>query len=810
MQDFEKLGVFYLGKDYDLQEKKTKDNLILYESKDLVTHGVCVGMTGSGKTGLCIALLEEAAIDSIPALIIDPKGDLTNLLLTFPDLKPEDFRPWLNEDDARKKGLSPDDYAANQSELWKNGLANWGQDGDRIRRLKDTADFVIYTPGSSAGQPISILQSFAAPPDEILNDEDALRENISVTATSLLGLMGIEADPIKSREHILISTILKSFWQQKKNLDLVVLIQSIQSPPFAKVGVFDLDAFYPAKERFELAMSLNNILAAPGFETWLQGEPLKIDKLLYTESGKPRHAIFYIAHLADSERMFFASLLLNQVINWMRTQPGTTSLRTLIYIDEIFGYLPPVANPPSKLPLLTLLKQGRAFGVGVMLATQNPVDLDYKALANTGTWFLGRLQTERDKARVLDGLAGVASTSGAQFDRSMIEKILSSLNNRVFLMHNVHEDAPVVFQSRWALSYLCGPMTRVQIKNLTAGQKPQVVTEEKSQPTPAGIPIVESVTQHPTLPPDIREFYLPVRSRTPENARLLYQPQVVGFAKVQFLDPQKGIDLTDKLAWLAGIDAGTQLVDWENARSIDFEETDLTQAGEENARFSDPPTAAKQAKNFAKWEKTFSDEIFRLHKIELLKSPLLNSTSKPGESERDFRIRLTQQSREQRDTWTEELRKKYAQKMAAIEEKIRRAQQRVDREKSQAKQQQYQTAISLGSTLLSAFIGRKAVSLTTMGRATTSLRDVGRTIRETSDIGQAQESVEFLQQQLQELEDQFKSETAAYAEKIDPQTETLETIAVRPKKTGISTTLLAFAWSPYWQNPDGTLQPAWE
>src|SRR5436190_10373430 len=418
MQDFEKLGAFYLGRPYDLQTKQPKEGLLLYDSKDLVTHAVCVGMTGSGKTGLCIDLLEEAAIDGIPAIIIDPKGDLSNLMLTFPNLAPQDFEPWVNAEDAQKKGLSPADYAKQQSELWTKGLSDWGQDGDRIKRLRDAADFRIFTPGSNAGIPVSILKSFDAPPPIIREDNELLGERINTTTTSLLGLLGIEADPIRSREHILISNILNLDWSAGRNLDIAGLIQKIQAPPMTKIGVMDLDSFFPAKERFELAMSLNNLLASPSFASWMEGESLDIQQILYTSNGKPRHAIFSIAHLGNAERMFFVSLLLNQVLGWMRTQSGTTSLRALLCMDEVVGYMPPVAAPPSKRPLLTLLKQARAFGLGVVLATQNPVDLDYKGLANVGTWYLGRLQTERDKARLLDGLEGAA---GGKLDRAALD-----------------------------------------------------------------------------------------------------------------------------------------------------------------------------------------------------------------------------------------------------------------------------------------------------------------------------------------------------------------------------------------------------
>jgi hypothetical protein len=432
MEDFEKLGAFYLGHSYDLQTKQLGESLVLYDSKDLVTHAVCVGMTGSGKTGLCIGLLEEAAIDGVPSIVIDPKGDLSNLLLTFPQLIGNDFLPWINQEDAKKKNLTEGEYADQQAQLWKKGLHDWGQGGDRIQRLRDSADFVIYTPGSSAGISVSILKSFAAPNQTVLDDVELLRDRINTTATSLLGLLGIQADPIQSREHILIATILNRFWPEGKDVDLESLIGQIQDPPITKIGVLDLESFYPSKDRFGLVMALNNLIASPGFSAWMEGEALDIGQILHSPSGKPKVSIFSIAHLGDAERMFFVSLLLNQVLGWMRAQSGTTSLRAILYMDEIFGYFPPVANPPSKLPLLTLLKQARAFGLGIVLATQNPVDLDYKGLANTGTWFIGRLQTERDKQRVIEGLEGAAASQGSNFDRSNMEQTLAGLGSRVF------------------------------------------------------------------------------------------------------------------------------------------------------------------------------------------------------------------------------------------------------------------------------------------------------------------------------------------------------------------------------------------
>ncbi len=471
MHDFEKLGLFYLGRQYDLAQRKRTSELLLYDSKDLTTHAVCVGMTGSGKTGLCLALLEEAAIDGVPAIAIDPKGDLGNLLLSFPQLRPEDFRPWIDDGEAARLGISPDELAERTAQRWREGLADWDETPERIAKMRDAVDMAIYTPGSSAGLPISVLRSFAAPPPAILADADALRERIGASVAGLLALVGVDADPIRSREHILLSQILADAWRQGHDVDVASLIHSIQKPPMDRVGVVDMETFFPAKDRLELAMRLNNLLASPGFSAWMQGEPLDVARLLYTADGKPRLSILSIAHLSESERMFFVTILLGEVLSWVRTQPGTSSLRAVLYMDEIFGFFPPTANPPAKQPMLTLLKQARAYGLGIVLATQNPVDIDYKGLSNAGTWFLGRLQTERDKARVLEGLEGASQSAGANFDRAKMESTLAGLGNRVFLMNNVHENEPVVMETRWCLSYLRGPLTRPQIQSLMAPYK---------------------------------------------------------------------------------------------------------------------------------------------------------------------------------------------------------------------------------------------------------------------------------------------------------------------------------------------------
>jgi len=788
--DYEKLGAFYLGRPYDLTSGESGEGALLYDSKDLTTHAVCVGMTGSGKTGLCVGLLEEAAIDGIPAIVIDPKGDLGNLLLTFPSLEPGDFEPWINADDARKKGVTPEEFAAQQAALWKNGLASWNQDGERIQRLRDAAEFAIYTPGSSAGISVSILDTFAAPPPAVRDDSELFGDRISTTVTSLLGFIGIKGDAIQSREHILLATILDHEWRAGRDLDLPGLIQALQSPPVSKVGVIDLDAFYPAKDRFELAMSINNLLAAPGFSAWLEGVPLDIQKLLYTPEGKPRIAVFSISHLDDSERMFFVSLLLNQVLGWTRSQPGTTSLRALLYMDEIFGYMPPVAEPPSKKPLLTMLKQARAHGVGVVLATQNPVDLDYKGLSNTGTWFIGRLQTERDKARVLDGLEGAAAGAG-RFDRGEMEETLAGLGKRKFLLNNVHEDGPVVFETRWVMSYLRGPMTRDQIRLAMADRRPA---------TPAGVPRAAEPTASPTvshkassqpvLPPEIEQFYLPARS-IPVGAAIEYVPQVLCSGGVHFVDRKHDIDEAETVTVLVPLSGGAIPADWDRVEDCAAELDRLEARPAPEASFVDLPPAASQSKSYTKWKKDFDDYLYRNRKLELFESEAFDEVSQPGETEGDFRVRLQQLTREKRDEAIEKLRDKYEVRATRLEERVRKAEQKREKEAQQAKQVKLDTALRIGSTILGAFLGKS-----TRSSSGTAMRSVTRSWRDSQDVDRAEEDIEKLQNELAALNAEAESDIRELQEKLDPMNQQLEKTEVRPRRTDVEVRIVGLAWVP--------------
>jgi len=809
MRDFERLGAFYLGRLFDLERGTAQPDLLLYDAKDLTTHAVCVGMTGSGKTGLCISLLEEAAIDGVPAIAIDPKGDLGNLLLTFPDLKPADFRAWVDPEEATRHGFSPEQYAARIADRWRRGLADWGQSPDRVSRFRQAVELSIYTPGSTAGLPLTVLRSFAAPPTAVLEDADAFRERVLSAVSGLLALLGIHADPIRSREHILLSNILDRAWRDGRSPDMASLIREIQSPPFDKIGVMDLDSIFPASDRYGLAMQLNNLLASPGFSVWTEGEPLDIQRLLYTPAGRPRLSIVSIAHLSDSERMFFVTTLLNEIVAWMRSQPGTSSLRALLYMDEVFGYFPPTANPPSKTPMLTLLKQARAFGLGVVLATQNPVDLDYKGLSNAGTWFLGRLQTERDKARVLDGLEGASASTGATFDRKRMETTLSGLDSRVFLMNNVHDDQPVVFQTRWALSYLRGPLTRTQIQTLMASRKAAWEAAAGAAPMRRGVcDTARTEQQRPVVPPGIEElFLLPARSQ-PSERTTVYRPAVFGWARVHFVRSTADVDLWETVALLRPVSDTPPDDIWKASDRVEYDDLELAGEPDGDARFASLPSELTRPKSYSAWKTALKNHLYQCHSLQLFDCATLKVKSSPGESQGDFLVRLRRIAAEQRDLAVEKLRKKYAPKLRSLQERIRKAKQQVAREKSQVRQQTLQTALSFGTTVLGALFGRKLGSSTNITRARSSMRSAGRVARESGDVQRAKENVATLEQRMADLEDEFQQESQQLRERYSPEELEITELPIRSRKSDLTVEQVALVWTPWHVDASGIAERA--
>jgi cell division septum initiation protein DivIVA len=777
MTDYEKLGLFYLGRHYDMENQKVEDSLLMYDSKDLVTHGVCMGMTGSGKTGLCISLLEEAAIDNIPIIAIDPKGDLVNLFLTFPGLTKEEFLPWVSDDEASQKGISKDELAQKKADLWKNGLADWGQKPERIKMFADSAERMLYTPGSSSGRPISILKSFTKPPG--MDDFEALADRVSTLVSGLLGLLDIDADPLTSQEHILLSNIIQSEWNSGRDVPIEQLIAFIQDPPMTKIGAFDVEAYYPKKERFKLATSVNNLIASPQFAIWTQGESIDINNLFYTANGKPRISVLSIAHLDDKERMFFVTLLLNELVSWMRQQSGTSSLRCLLYMDEIFGYLPPVANPPSKQLFLTLLKQARAFGLGLLLATQNPGDLDYKALSNVGTWFIGRLQAERDKEKVLQGLVTANSGSNA----AEISKKLTGLDKRVFMLNNTSDSEPVLFHTRWALSYLAGPIMRNRFKELIGDQPEPAHTETASSAAAGAVGFgaaaaARVASTRPILSPDIAQIFVP-------GGGEVYEPRVVGVADVIYTDRKLDISIEKEQKLLTNV---ATHVEWDTSMPLDFELDELETDPREGIGFAELETEVS-AKTVKAWATDFKQWIYKGNPLTLYTCPSLEEVSGPDEDERAFRVRISQQAREQRDQFLEKIRDDYEKEIVSLEKQLKRAESKAATQQGQASAHTMGTVISVGTSILGSLFGsRRGYS----GIARSASR-ASTTMRERREADAAAKEVEEVNSKLVEIEDEINQKLADYQ---NADTVEIEVVEVNPAKTNINVREVALAWVP--------------
>jgi len=800
---YEKLGQFYLGRGYDAEAARADGELVLYDSKDLCTHGVVLGMTGSGKTGLCIALLEEAAMDNIPSIIIDPKGDIANLMLAFPELDAASFRPWIHDDEARRKNTTPEALAEKTAELWKNGLAQWGQTPERVATYREKVDVNIFTPGSRAGIPVSILSSLDAPPFEVMDDAELAGERIESTVTSLLALVGINGDVIQSPEAVLLSNIFHHTWGAGQNVTLETLIRHIQRPAFDKVGVIDLEAFLPEKSRQTLALRFNNLLASPGFATWLEGPPLDIASMLHCPNGKPRCSIFSIAHLDDTQRMFFVSLLLNQLVGWMRAQNGTSSLRAMFYMDEIFGFLPPTANPPSKRPMMTLLKQARAYGLGCLLATQNPVDLDYKALSNIGTWFLGRLQTERDKARVLDGLEGAASTQGAGFNRREMDRLLSGLGNRVFLMNNVHEDGPVLFHVRWVMSFLAGPMTRGQIKTLMDPKRDAFGTATPADPVTANPMAMPSATatsatsSRPVVGAGVAEVFL---TATGPDGDILYQPHLLREGVVHFTSAKTGVDVSREVRLANPITPAA--IDWEHEVPLSDPFRESSPAA--GAGFAELPGFAMNAANYKQVENDFSEWLYRNERVDVWFCPALKAWSNAGEAEGDFRARLLHQAHEARDAEVEKIRAAATRKLRTLETRLQTAEGTLANRKASAQDAKMKAGVSIISGILGALMGRKS-GLGTISRGSTAINRSTTAMNRSRTVATSATRVESLREEIAQVGQEMEDEIAKIADAFDPQSLTLETESLRPTRTNVRVTRVALLWLPY--TTDG--HPAW-
>ncbi len=823
---------FYLGRLYDPAKKTALSDNFTYSPDNLTTHAFVTGMTGSGKTGLCVGLLEEAALAGIPAIIIDPKGDLTNLALHFPELAPADFEPWMDPEVAKRSGKTVQQMAAETAEKWKNGLASSGLGRDQLLALQNSVDFCVYTPGSSAGVSVNILSSFAAPTAAWEENREVLRETISSSVTALLGLVGInDIDPLRSREHILLSNLVETAWSQGKSLELTDLILQVQNPPFERLGAFPLENFFPEKDRFELAMLLNNFLASPSFQTWVEGENLNIEAMLYTPEGKPRHSIFYLSHLSDGEKMFFVTLLLSAVDTWMRTQSGTSALRALVYFDEIYGYLPPVERPPSHGVLLRMLKQARAFGVGMLLATQNPVDVDYKALSNMGTWMIGRLQTERDVNRLLDGL----QATGANLDRDEYGRLIAGLDKRVFLLHSIHSGQKL-FTTRWCLNYLAGPLTRTQIpavnrlldKSAPAAAQPrsaspaagqvaaQSVAASASAPTPtrprasisasgtkpAGAGGYSATRQSP--PMEIQEYFLPVRLGTSEAAAALnlppsvniqpegivYHPVLLAQAQVSIYNARYNLQHTRPLAALVP-ELSAARVAWDSQAATPVEAAGLHAQPMPNTTFAPLPGWLSDPKRIKSLQTDFVEWAYRNGGIRLRANEALKVYAGPEVTTADFREQCSQAARAGLEAELAKIETAYERKVSTLEAKVSKQKLEVEEQQDELEGRRLEELGTHGELLLSMFNKRKR-------SLSSSLSKRRQTAQAKADLEQERKDLEAIEKQLAALEAEYQAAVKQAQERWGGLVNNVTEIPVQPLKKDIFVEFFGVAWAPYY------------
>ena len=768
---YEKMGLFYLGED-------DSNSLTLYKSKHLTTHAMLIGMTGSGKTGLGIGLLEEAAIDNIPSIVIDPKGDMGNLCLAFPELSAKDYEPWIDSSDALSKDISIQDLAKEKAKMWKDGLESSFQDASRVKKFADV-EKTIYTPGSSAGISVNILGSFEAPSKEILQDSDTLASMINATVSSLLALVSIDADAINSKEHLLLSNILHHHYIKGISLTLEDIIGYIASPPFEKIGLFSLKTFYPQNERMKLAMTLNGVISSISFTSWIQGEALDIQNMLYDENGKAKVAIFSIAHLSDKERMFFVTILLNAYITWMRKQRGSSTLKNILYMDEIFGFFPPTSNPPSKNPMLLLLKQARAFGTGIVLSTQNPVDIDYKGLSNIGTWFVGKLQTAQDIQKVLEPLS-----VKSKLTKDELAQKIATLKGRHFFMKNVHADETIEFSTRWVLSYLKGPMTKDDIRLLMSDKKS--THQEKTKNTEDGK--ISNFDKKPILNENIKQYFLD----TNINAATPFYPYLCSSAEVRFYNQKRSIDLVEKLEFQLELEESQNTLNWEDSREEAYQGF-ITNINT-NAEFTKLPKIILESKSLKEFEKSLSDYLYNSKRIELFSCKSLKLESKLNQTKQEFLVEIEDTLKELKDESQKKLEDKFELKLDRLEDKLNRLEMKLQKEQSDVSSKTTDTILDIGLAVIGAFFGRKTLSSTNIRRGASAFKKGKGVLKEKDDVENVENLIENVESDIEELNIELQNEIVKIEDSLDIQNYEITSLFIKPRRSDIAIKDIALLW----------------
>jgi hypothetical protein len=800
-------GSFHLGRAIDPKTGEPGADEVVVGSSDLTTHGVIVGMTGSGKTGLAVVLIEEALHAGIPAFVLDPKGDMTNLALVFPDLQPASFRPWVSEAEAQAAGVSVDEYAARQATMWREGLEASGISPERLQELKDAADVTVYTPGSTAGVPLNVIGSLGAPSLSWDTEEEALRDEIEATVTSLLALVGIRADPLSSREHVLLSNLIENAWRAGRDLDLGTLIGEIQSPPIRKLGVFEIDQFFPPADRTKLAFTLNSLVASPSFAAWGQGDPLDPQTMLFTADGKPRCAVVYLAHLSEEERQFVVTLVFSKLVTWMRGQEGTPDLRALAYMDEVFGYVPPSASPPPKKPILTIFKQGRAFGLGLVLSTQNPVDVDYKAMSNAGTWLVGRLQTENDKARVLEGLRSAAGGT----DVAALDKAIGALGKRQFLLVSAKSSTPRLLATRWAMSYLCGPLTKEQVARLKPAVEPgrlhvatnsvePAATSAPPPPPPTSTELAaDEISVAPPVAPGIPVSFLDPAAPWASGIGAVtgssrFRAFLAARVSLRYDDSTAGIDEQEEFEALYGpLDGG---IDLASETQVDYDDRDFSAAAPAGAVYVLPTAPVGKDAFFQATAKEIRQRLVDRRPLELQRNRQLKLVSRPGETPEDFAKRCDAAAQERADAETAKIRDRLEAKRDRLDRALAQAQRRVEELQTDTRSRQATELLAGAGAVLGAFLGGKRSTRSMAGALSSAASRRGVSVRSAERRETAKAKADATKDDLAELEQELADEISAIDERWKTVADEVDTLSIRLEASDVRVVETRLVWVP--------------
>jgi DNA helicase HerA-like ATPase len=715
---------------------------LTFKSDRLTTHGVVVGMTGSGKTGLCLVLLEELVAAGVPVLAIDPKGDLGNLGLVFPGLAPEDFAPWVGDEDPRTV-----------AESWRAGLERAGIGSDRVRQLRERLSMRVYTPGSTAGIPIDLLSLLDAPPEDVRNDPESRTTMVAAAVSGLLGLVGRPSDPVKDPAHVVLSHLVDEKWREGEGVDLSTLVLQLVDPPFEKVGLFPVDTFFDPDARMELAMRFNALLSAPSFASWRTGEALDLDERLAESDRRTPVSVFNVAHLQDAQRQFFISLLLSRLLAWSRRQPGTSRLRGLVFFDEVSGYLPPYPhNPATKAPLLTLMKQARAVGLGVVLSTQNPVDLDYKALSNAGTWAIGRLSTRQDRDRLLKGI-----------EADGLDATVAGLAKRQFVLHQVGRGAPATFSSRHAMCYLRGPLTQVEVGSLNAlfGVRYEADAERsKGEGGPSGVAGEAGLSVAPTvsgvdvafLDPRVvfsarmegrfEAFAEPAR----DDGTVLHRPALFARLRLRFDETRRGFVLDEELTrlWFPLGENGH-----DEPLPVRLEPEDLRSSPPPESVFAPLPGWCDEPGELKRLREDVVDSVHRSEARGQFVNPELKLYARSDESRADFEARCEAAVEAAIDAEAAKLNTRFEKKAERVQDQIERKQAQLVEHQGVVRSHQMEEVVNLGATILSFFGGRKRSLTTAVSKRRQSSRAQAKVGRLESDVAELQEEAIDLEEELE-------------------------------------------------------------